>query len=86
VAGTFVEDRPGAAFALEQFLRQIDLIHQAGGTPLIFQSFGLTAQDDLAMIKRYVPIARRCDRFMAFELGTMFAPLEKSTRSMPTDA
>ncbi len=36
VAGAFVGDKPGAAFAREAYLQQIASIQQHGGTPVIF--------------------------------------------------
>ena len=73
-AGAFVADLPGAAYDESACLREIDLIHAQGGTPVIFQSFGLTAlgRDDL--LDAYARIGARAGRFIAFELGTMFAP------------
>ena len=41
---------------------------------MIFQSFGLVQQNDDALIASYEQIATLADRFIAFELGTMFAP------------
>lgn len=74
VAGAFVADRPGEAFQLDAYRREIDLIREHGGTPVIFQSFGLTGQDDLAIVASYAAIAKHCPRFIAFELGKVFAP------------
>ena len=77
VAGAFVGDRPGAAFAYDAYARQIEKIQQAGGVPVIFQSFGLTDQPAEAILASYVRLAALCERFIAFELGTMFAPFGK---------
>jgi hypothetical protein len=78
VAGAFVADQPGAAFDRDAYARQIELIQQAGGTPVIFQSFGLTGQPSGGHHRRIRQHRRRCaDRFIAFELGTMFAPFGK---------
>ncbi|MCA9010857.1 MAG: dihydrodipicolinate synthase family protein [Planctomycetaceae bacterium] len=74
VAGAFVKDTPGSRFALETYARRIDEIQNQGGTPVIFQSFGLTQQADPEIVESYCQIANRCDRFVGFELGTMFAP------------
>ena len=43
VAGAFVADQPGDAFNLAAYAQQIEQIQAHGGTPIIFQSFGLTA-------------------------------------------
>ncbi len=77
VAGAFVADHPGAAFNHVAYARQIDLIQQAGGTPVIFQSFGLTGQPSEQIIAAYAALGALCERFIAFELGTMFAPFGK---------
>jgi len=74
VAGAFVSDRPGDSWNLDAYRRQIDQIQEHGGTPVIFQSYGLTSQANDAIIDAYAEIGRYCPRFIAFELGTMFAP------------
>jgi dihydrodipicolinate synthase/N-acetylneuraminate lyase len=77
VAGAFVLDQPGAVFDLDAYARQIELIHQHGGTPVIFQSYGLTAQPDDKIVEAYAAIGRHAPRFVGFELGQMFAPFGK---------
>lgn len=77
VAGAFVGDRPGAAFDYDAYARQIEMIQRAGGVPVIFQSFGLTNQPAEALLASYARLAALCERFIAFELGTMFAPFGK---------
>ena len=74
VAGAFVPDKKGDRFNLEAYQSAIDEIHQFSGTPIIFQSFGLTGQTDDQIVESYRKIAAECDRFYAFELGKMFAP------------
>jgi dihydrodipicolinate synthase/N-acetylneuraminate lyase len=74
VAGAFVADQPDAAFAFDQYRRRIDQIHAFGGTPIIFQSYGLTQQADDGIIDSYRRIADHAGPFYAFELGKMFAP------------
>jgi dihydrodipicolinate synthase/N-acetylneuraminate lyase len=73
-AGAFVADEPGAAFAARDYLAAVDQISAASGTPVIFQSFGLTEQPADALIASYERIGDAVDAFVAFELGTMFAP------------
>lgn len=77
LAGAIVLDQPGAPFHLDEYARQIDLIQQYGGTPVIFQSYGLTQQADEAIIASYHRLAEKTDEFIGFELGTMFAPFGK---------
>lgn len=77
VAGAFVLDQPDAAFDLDAYALQMDMIQQHGGTPVIFQSYGLTQQADDAILAAYEAIGTRCDGFIGFELGNMFAPFGK---------
>jgi dihydrodipicolinate synthase/N-acetylneuraminate lyase len=77
VAGAFVGDAPGSSFDFETYSRQIDWINEAGGMPVIFQSYGLTGQSEEAIVASYHRIGSLCDRFIGFELGTMFAPFGK---------
>lgn len=76
VAGAFVKDQPGAAFDSDAYQRSIEPIIRHGGTPVIFQSYGLTAQPDDAIIASYAALGRTAP-FIGFELGTMFAPFGK---------
>lgn len=77
VAGAFVGDHPGDGWNADAYLRQIDAIQNCGGTPVIFQSYGLTSQPPDAIIAAYARLGQSCPRFIAFELGTMFAPFGK---------
>lgn len=74
VAGAFVKDTPGSHFAPDTYVARMDEIQQRGGTPVIFQSFGLTQQADPEIVESYCLLSIRCDRFVGFELGKMFAP------------
>ena len=56
---------------------QTDLIHQHGGTPVIFPSYGLTQQSDEDIVDAYRQIAAGCDHFIGFELSKAFAPFGK---------
>jgi dihydrodipicolinate synthase/N-acetylneuraminate lyase len=76
-AGAFVGDNSGAPFDKEGYQRAVAEITARGGTPVIFQSFGLTGLPDPELIAAYETIGRDCDSFIAFELGTMFAPFGK---------
>ncbi|HUR54943.1 MAG TPA: dihydrodipicolinate synthase family protein [Gemmataceae bacterium] len=77
VAGAFVGDSPGAAFAEEKYLRAMADIEQRGGTPVVFQSHGLTSLPDAELVATYERLGSRCREFIGFELGTMFAPFGK---------
>ncbi len=74
VAGAFVDDAPGDDLDLDVYRRRIDEIQQHGGTPIIFQSYGLTQQNPGDILEAYRALGRDCPAYIAFELGTMFAP------------
>lgn len=71
IAGAYVGDQPGAKFDMAAYGQQIDQIQKHGGSPIIFQSYGLTGND---VLDSYGQISKACDQFLAFELGQMFAP------------
>jgi dihydrodipicolinate synthase/N-acetylneuraminate lyase len=74
VAGAFVADTPGARWNPDAYHRETDRIQRYGGIPVIFQSYGLTAQKPADIIAAYAELGSTCARFIAFELGDMFAP------------
>ncbi len=74
LAGAFVSDRLGDTFALDRYKVEIDQIKSFGGTPIIFQSFGLTQQPGAGIVDAYQAIGHYAGPFYAFELGNMFAP------------
>ncbi len=76
-AGAFVADAPGSPFDRDAYLRQVAPILAHGGTPVLFQSYGLTAQADDELVASYAELGRHCGRFVGFELGPMFAPFGK---------
>ncbi len=75
-AGAFVGDEPGAPFNPGAYARQMEIIQRHGGTPVIFQSHGLTGQADDAIVAAYTQLGA-VGPFIGFELGTMFAPFGK---------
>jgi len=77
VAGVYVPDSVGEPFNENAYHAATDQVQQHDGTPILFQSFGLTGGDDESILQRYQTIAAKCDDFLAFELGTMFAPFGK---------
>lgn len=74
IAGAYVGDTPGAPFAFDDYRTAIDQIARHGGTSIIFQSFGLTSLADDDLIAAYEQIGKHSGEFLAFELGSMFAP------------
>ena len=74
VAGAYVGDRTGDAFDAQGYLRSCDAIQTLGGTPVIFPSYGLNEHGDDQWVAALQLIGRGVDRFIGFELGTMFVP------------
>lgn len=74
VAGAFVSDNDGDAFDDDAYLCQIESIQRHGGRPIIFQSYGLTGGAGEDIVAAYERLGEATDGFIAFELGTMFAP------------
>ena len=74
VAGAYVPDQPGDAFALDRYLDASHAIARRGGTPVIFPSHGLNERDDLGWVAAMQAIGAHLDRFIGFELGSMFVP------------
>ena len=74
VAGVFVSDQPGSAFQSGAYVRQMEAISKMGGIPVVCQSYGLTGLGDEELIQAYIDLGKVVPKFIAFELGTMFAP------------
>src|SRR5262249_25996524 len=72
--GVFVSDLPGDSFNLDSYRRELELAALCNATPVIFQSYGLTALSNDELLDAYRAISRECPKFIAFELGTQFAP------------
>ncbi len=82
VAGAFVGDRPGAPFARDAYLQQIASIQQYGGTPVFFQSFGLTSLPDAELLEAYREWDDTLSNSSASNLAPCSPPSEKSIRSI----
>ncbi len=76
-AGAFVKDRSGDPFQADAYKRQMDQIQEFGGTPVIFQSFGLIEQAGPEIVAAYRELAKACERFIGFELTPELAPFGK---------
>lgn len=72
-----VVDRPGSAFDAAAYQREIEQILTFGGIPVIFQSYGLTGLPPDRLLEAYAGFGRLAECFIAFELGSMFAPFGK---------
>ncbi len=73
VAGAFVSDRDGDTFQRDVYLKQMAAIQERGGTPIVFQSYGLTRQPGPEIVSSYQQLANDCDQFLGFELTTDLA-------------
>ncbi len=74
VAGAFCKDTPESKFNLDEYAKQMELIQEFGGTPVIFQSYGLVNQAGPDIVLSYEQIAKHCDRFIGFELKKDLGP------------
>ena len=72
VAGAYIENQTGDIVAL--YRQQMDIIEEAGGIPILFQSarlHGLASREKAAI---YQAACKGYPHVLAFELGPMFAP------------
>jgi dihydrodipicolinate synthase/N-acetylneuraminate lyase len=74
VAGAYVDDAPDAPFDGDAYAGAMSEIAEAGGTPIVFPSWGLRGLADVDVGPAFGVLASEVDRFLAFELGEMFAP------------
>jgi dihydrodipicolinate synthase/N-acetylneuraminate lyase len=72
VAGAYIENQTGDIVAL--YRRQADLIVQAGGIPILFQTAHLHGQSSKEKGAIYRAACQGYPQVLAFELGPMFAP------------
>lgn len=73
-AGAFVADAEGDDFDLAAYVDAATAIADRGGTPVIFPSHGLNAGEESQWIDSLAAIGAELDRFLGFELGSMFVP------------
>lgn len=74
VAGAFVGDREGDRFQPDAYAKRMDAIQARGGTPVIFQSYGLTRQPGPEIVAAYRELAKYADEYIGFELMPELAP------------
>lgn len=74
VGGAFVGDRPGDAWSVDVHAPAMAAVADRGGTPIVFPCHGLAARDGAGWVAAHAELGERCDRFLAFELSTEFAP------------
>jgi dihydrodipicolinate synthase/N-acetylneuraminate lyase len=73
VAGAWVADDPGAPFAADAYRTELAAITAAGGTPIVFPSYGLTGEAT-DVVAAHSQLAAEVDAFLAFELSPVFTP------------
>lgn len=76
-AGAFVDSQFSDSFDLDAYRLALDAVNEINATPVIFQSFGLVVGEDQQILDRYAALGEISERFIAFELGSMFAPFGK---------
>lgn len=76
-AGVCVRDQPGSPYQQDEYIQQLGQISSLGGIPVVCQSHGLTALPESELIQAYETLGSKVNEFIAFELGTMFAPFGK---------
>lgn len=74
VAGAHAPDLAGSRFAPDIYRAEFDRITAAGGTPIVFPSYGLAALGADEIIAAHAELGRDVDEFYGFELGAMFHP------------
>lgn len=74
VAGALVDDVPGDGFDLARHVDAALQVAGAGGLPVVFPSFGLSALDGPAWVEAHEAIGERVGSFLAFELSPVFTP------------
>lgn len=74
LAGAFVADRSGDGFDAEAYERAMIEIVDAGGTPVIFPSWGLHGLEEGEWVDAQAHLGAAAGEFIGFELGTMFVP------------
>ncbi len=73
VAGVHVSDAPGDAFDPDRHARALETVQGHGGLPIVFPSHGLAGLALEDWVEAHRGFARHAERFLAFELGPMFA-------------
>jgi dihydrodipicolinate synthase/N-acetylneuraminate lyase len=74
VAGAQVPDGPGDPWRHDAYLREMQCIQEYGGLPVVFPSYGLSGLGEQEWVAAHEQLAEHCDRFLAFELGSMLVP------------
>ncbi|MDE3179846.1 MAG: dihydrodipicolinate synthase family protein [Acidobacteriota bacterium] len=65
---------PGENANEAAYIRECELISSFKGVPVIFPSAATSSLDDDGLLRFFTRIAKAADRFLAFELGSMFSP------------
>lgn len=75
VAAAWVDDRPGDPWDAATQARAIDAVVAHGATPVVFPSHGLSSLGGEDLVAAHAAVGDVCDRFIAFELDPVFAPM-----------
>lgn len=73
VGGAWFSDPSATGNVFDGYRAQLEAVQTAGGLPIICQSPELTALPPDQILDVYRQIGHVCDKFLAFELGPMFA-------------
>jgi dihydrodipicolinate synthase/N-acetylneuraminate lyase len=76
-AGAFMTLRGSLDLIVNEITDHSLFVQGYGGLPIVFQSPSLTELTSDQMLDVYRRLGQWCSRFLAFELGTMFAPFGK---------
>lgn len=74
VAGAIVDDTPGDALDTDGYARAMEAVAKLGGVPILFPSHGLAAVAEEDLVGVHARLGEGVDRFLGFELGSMFHP------------
>ena len=67
-------DAEGDAYDADAYGRATAEVAEAGGTPVLFPSWGLASLSEDGWVGAQAALGAKLDRFIAFELGDMFVP------------
>lgn len=74
IAGVHVDDSPGDPLDPAAYRAGAAQVAAAGGTPILFPSFGTAGATDDELVELHRSVAGEVDAFLGFELGPMFHP------------
>jgi hypothetical protein len=75
VAGAYVGDDPGAPFTPTAHVAAAEEVVKAGGTPVLFPSYGLASLTGPELVAAHQAFGQACGPFIGFELSPAFHPV-----------